>query len=65
MKNKFLRQPNIANGSISFLLATLLNLVAQSIVGIVIFSLSLPILSEILSFASDVLKRGFISGGGT
>lgn len=39
MKNKFLRQPNIANGSISFLLATLLNLVAQSIVGIVIFSL--------------------------
>ena len=37
----------------------------ESVAGIVIFSLSLPILSKILSFASDVLQRGFISGGGT
>lgn len=30
----------------------------ESVSGIVIFSLSLPILSEILSFASDVLQKG-------
>ncbi|MBO7303281.1 MAG: stage III sporulation AC/AD family protein [Clostridia bacterium] len=30
----------------------------ESVSGIVIFSLSVPILSEILFFASDVLKRG-------
>lgn len=30
----------------------------ESVAGIVIFSLSLPILSEILNFASDLLQRG-------
>ena len=30
----------------------------ESVTGIVIFSLSLPILAEILVFASDVLRRG-------
>ena len=30
----------------------------ESVAGVVILSLSLPILSEILTFASDVLRRG-------
>ncbi len=30
----------------------------ESVAGIVIFSLSLPILSQILNFASDLLQRG-------
>lgn len=36
----------------------------ESVAGIVIFSLSVPILAEILSFAADVLNRGFNYGGG-
>ena len=39
MKNRMLKQPNIANGAISFLFATRLNLLAQIIMSIVVIAL--------------------------